>query len=84
MKKVRLVDIIVMLEAVYILMCAALGYMNRLYGLPGLLKYTLIAASICGILFVWHKYRTKEYTNKGLLFMITCLPIMWGILLIIN
>ncbi len=84
MKKLKLVDVIIVLEAVYIFMCAALGAMGRLYVLPVLIKYTMIVFSILGIIFVWYKYKAKEYTNKGLIFMISALPIMWNVLLVIH
>lgn len=84
MKKLRLVDGIVMLETMYIFICAVLGAMGRLYELPVLIKYAMIIFSIIGIIFIWYKYRSKEYSNKGMLFMITTLPIMWNILLVLH
>ena len=84
MKRIRFVDILVILEAIYIVLCVCLSTTGKLLGVSILIKLLMIAASSSGIIYVWCKHKAKVYMNKGLLFMITALPLMWNVILLIN
>lgn len=82
MRKPKFVDIVVLLEMIYVVICSWRRYSGKLDELPNLFIYTMIALSICGIAYVWYKYKAKEYTNGGMVSMIIVLPMLENILLI--
>lgn len=84
MRRIRFVDIVMILEAIYILLCVGLSTAGELQGASIIIKFLMIAASSSGIIYVWYKHKAKVYINKGLLFMTTALPLMWNVLLLIN
>ncbi len=83
-ERFKTVDMIAFLIMLYFVACALLNQFSLLYGLPLAAKVAMIGVSATGTIYLWSKYKSGEYSHKGMIIAVILGTLIWNIIMFIG